>query len=74
MWNDWLKIGPLTIHGYGVMIAIGILVAFWLAEKQAEKYGLEKDRIDNFIFFVIIFGYACSKLTYCLINFQQFLK
>lgn len=73
MWNDWLKIGPLTIHGYGVMIAIGILIAFWLAEKQAEKYGLEKDKIDNFIFFIILFGYACSKLTYCLINLQQFL-
>lgn len=73
MWNDWLTIGPFTVHGYGVMIAVGILFAFWLAEKQADRYGLEKDRIDNFILFVIAFGYACSKLTYCLVNFKQFM-
>ena len=27
MFNDWFSIGPFTVHGYGVMIAIGILVA-----------------------------------------------
>ena len=37
MYNDWLTIGPLTIHGYGVMIAIGILCAFWLGERQARR-------------------------------------
>ena len=33
MFNDWFSIGPFTVHGYGVMIAIGILVAFYVAEK-----------------------------------------
>ena len=31
MFNDWFSIGPFTVHGYGVMIAIGILVAFYVA-------------------------------------------
>jgi phosphatidylglycerol:prolipoprotein diacylglycerol transferase len=30
MYNDWFSIGPITVHGYGAMIAIGILAAFWL--------------------------------------------
>ena len=32
MYNDWFSIGPITVHGYGAMIAIGILAAFWLSE------------------------------------------
>ena len=73
MYNDWLTIGPVTVHGYGVMIAIGILAAFWLADKLAEKHGLDAERIDSMIFFVIIFGYACSKLLYVITVFDQFL-
>lgn len=73
MYNNWFTIGPLTVHGYGVMIAIGILAAFWLAEKLAKEHGLDAEKIDSFIFFVIIFGYACSKLLYCITVFDQFL-
>lgn len=74
MHNDWLKIGKLTIHGYGVMIAVGILAAFALAEKLAEQKGLDRDRIDNMIFCALAFGYACAKLTYVIVSFDQFIK
>ena len=39
MFNDWFSIGSFTIHGYGVMIAIGILMAFFYGERMAKKYG-----------------------------------
>ena len=74
MYNDWFTIGPVTVHGYGVMIAIGILAAFWLAEKLAKRHDLDEERIDTFIFFVIIFGYMCSKMLYCITVFDQFLS
>lgn len=74
MFNDWLSIGPVTIHGYGVMIAIGILVAAWLAEKLCKERGLDYQNIDTFIIFVIVIGYAFSKLTYCLTVWDQFIQ
>ena len=74
MFNDWFTIGPLTIHGYGVMIAIGILAAFWLAERLAKRYNLEYEKIDTFILWILAWGWGTSKLTYCLTVFDQFLK
>lgn len=73
MYNDWLTIGNITVHGYGVMIAIGILMAFWLGEKQAKRHGLNPNEVDNLVFVVLIVGYAMSKLTYVLVNWQEFL-
>ena len=73
MFNDWFSIGPLTVHGYGVMIAVGILAASWLAAKLCKEYKLDYENIDSFIIFVIVIGYAFSKLTYCLTVFDQFL-
>ena len=74
MFNDWFSIGPLTVHGYGVMIAVGILAASWLAAKLCKEYKLDYENIDSFIIFVIVIGYAFSKLTYCLTVFDQFLS
>lgn len=71
MYNNWLTIGKFTIHGYGAMIAIGILSAFALEEKLAKKKGLDTNKIDNMIFFVIIFGYACAKILYCLVEWKR---
>lgn len=74
MYNNWLTIGNITIHGYGVMIAIGVLMAFWLGEKQAKKYGFDPGHVDNLVFVCLIFGYICSKATYCIINWKQFVS
>ncbi len=74
MYNNWLTIGPITIHGYGVMIAIGILVAVWLAEKLAKQHGLDGSKIEGIAISGVISGFFFSKVTYILTVFPQFLK
>ncbi len=74
MWNDWLTIGPVTIHGYGAMIAIGVLAAIWFSEKQAKKHNLNPSVIEPIAIVGLVVGYAFSKLTYCITVWDQFLK
>ena len=74
MHNDWLTIGPITIHGYGVMIAVGILMAYIVGERQAKKHGMDPDMVDTLILVVLITGFLGSKITYCLTNLSGFLK
>ena len=74
MFNDWFSIGPFTVHGYGVMMAVGILAAIFVAERNAKKFNLEYEKIDNFIFFSIIMGFLFSKITYILTVPKQFLS
>lgn len=74
MYNDWFHIGPVTIHGYGVMIALGILAAFYVCESLGKKHGLETEKIDNLVFICLAAGWGCSKLFYCLTNWKTFLQ
>lgn len=74
MYNDWLTIGGLTIHGYGVMIAIGILAAFWLGERLAKKTGLDAGEQDNLILVALAAGFFGSKVTYILTDIPLFLQ
>ena len=39
MKNDLFSIGPFTVHGYGLMMAIAILTAYYMVEYRAKKKG-----------------------------------
>lgn len=74
MWNDWFSIGPITIHGYGVMIAIGILFAFYIAGKLAKENGLDPTKVDGLVFACVFGGFIGAKLVYILTVWNDFLK
>lgn len=74
MWNDWLTIGPLTIHGYGVCIAVGLLLALTVACKRAKKIGLNDDIVYGIVFAAAIFGFMGAKIMYCIVEWDMFIK
>lgn len=74
MWNDILSIGPLTIHGYGLMIAIGIVCALLIAFKRAKSKGLKGDTIFNMGLVAIVFGFIGAKLLYCVVELDSFIN
>ena len=45
MKNELLRIGPFTVYGYGLMIAIGILAAYFTGEYRAKKRKLPYEHV-----------------------------
>lgn len=45
MHNELLHIGPLTVYGYGFMIAMGVLAAWFVAEQRARRLHLAYEHI-----------------------------
>jgi phosphatidylglycerol:prolipoprotein diacylglycerol transferase len=74
MYNDILKIGPLTIHGYGLMIGIGVIVALVVAAKRIKKRGLDTDFLYGLGFVSLVFGFIGAKLLYCIVEIEAFLN
>lgn len=74
MYNDILKIGPLTIHGYGLMIGIGVIVALVVAAKRAKKRGLDTDFVYGLGLITLVFGFIGAKLLYCIVEIEAFLN
>ena len=64
MYNDLFTIGSLTVHTYGLMTAIGIIVAYCTAEYRAKKNKLDDSKIFWLVIWCLVFGYICSKLLY----------
>ncbi len=74
MYNDLFSIGPLTVHGYGLMIAVGVMVAMIVGLKRAPKLGLEKDHIYNLTFYCLIFGLLGAKLLFGIVEIKKIIE
>ncbi len=70
---DLFSIGRFTVHSYGLMIAIGVIVAVILAMMRAKKMALSGDEVLNVAIIVVVFGFAGAKVLYVLENWQAFL-
>lgn len=71
---DLFSIGPFTVHGYGLMIAIGVLAAILVAEKRAPKFHLESEHIMNIAIWGVVAGVIGSKVLYWIVEFPSILE
>lgn len=74
MYNNLLTLGPVTIHGYGLMIAIGIIAAFTVSSRRAKKVGLDDEAIWTMGLIAVIFGFVGAKLLYYLTILPDIIK
>lgn len=72
MHPDLFSIGPLTVHTYGVLIAIGFVTGLMVAIKTGKKYGIDPQRIMDISFLLIIMGIIGSRIAYILMNLSYY--
>lgn len=70
---DLFSIGPLTIHGYGLMIGIGVLLCIVMGMRRAKKNGLSEDAVIDIAIFGLIAGFLGAKILYVIVEWKQFL-
>lgn len=71
---DLFSIGKFTIHGYGLMIAIGILCCVTMASYRAKKNGLDQEAIVDIGIYGVIGGFVGAKILYVIVEFKTFIK
>lgn len=71
MKNDLLTIGSITIHGYGLMIGIGFMAAYFVAEYRANKFHLNSELLFPIALWVILWGMVSAKLLYYITIFDE---
>ena len=73
MIND-IHIGSVTLHMYGLMIALGYMSALLISERRARKRGMDTDILYGIFWCAVLGGAAGSKLLFYLVNIPDILK
>lgn len=71
---DLFSVGPFTVHGYGLMIGIGVLCCIFMGMRRARKYKMREEAVIDIALFGLLAGFLGAKLLYILVEFETFLK
>ncbi len=74
MYNEILTIGKFTIHGYGLMIAIGVIVALLVGDHRAKKKGLNGDLIYGLTITTVLLGFLAARILFIITEWEGFVK
>jgi phosphatidylglycerol:prolipoprotein diacylglycerol transferase len=64
---------PLTIHYYGLIMALAAAAGFWLAARRVRKFGIEPKQAEDMLFWVILGGFIGARLYHVLSSFGYYL-
>lgn len=72
MFPELFRIGGLAIHTYGLMIAIGIILALVVVKKECQRLGVNGDKVVDILFWGIWAGIIGSRVFYILYFPEEF--
>jgi prolipoprotein diacylglyceryl transferase len=64
------NLGPF--HMYGIILAVGVLVAVWVAERRWRNRGYARDAIYDMAFWVVVWGVVGARLYHVVTDYQLF--
>lgn len=64
-----VRIGPLTIHAFGVIIAAAVLIGLEIGRRRIQRFGLDPKVGEGFAWYVIVGGFLGAHLFSVLFYF-----
>lgn len=65
-------LGPLSVHFYGVIIAVGLILAVVYALRRKEQFGLTEDDLLDGVLAIVPFAVICARAYYCIFAWEEF--
>ena len=70
----FLELGNIVIYWYSIFILIGFIIGCLILKKKKKKIGIEKEQIENFIFYTIPISLIGARIYYVLFELDYYLK
>lgn len=67
-----IQIGNFSIRWYGVMAAVGFLLAIWMMQLNRREANLNSDQASNMIFIAMVSGVLGSRIFYVIQFWEEF--
>lgn len=67
-----IKLGPLPIYWYGVIIGAGIALALILATRESNRKGLPKDTFTDLLIWAIPISIICARIYYVVFQWDYY--
>ena len=66
------SVGPLTIYYYGLIIAVGLVLAVMYCSRRSKEFGITEDDLLDGVLWVTPFAILCARAYYCAFAWHEF--
>lgn len=66
------NLGPLSVRWYGIIIAVGILLGYFVAQRALVKAGLHKDTLVDITFYSALFGFIVARIYFVIFQWPYY--
>ena len=67
-----LSIGPLSAYYYGLIIAVGLILAIGYACRRSKEFGLTEDHVLDGALWVTPFAIICARIYYVAFSWEDY--
>jgi len=67
-----IELGPLTVHFYGILIGIGVVVAAIITQRRYARFGGDPTILDSVILWTVALGFVGARLAYVSTHTARF--
>lgn len=68
----YLQLGSLTIYYYGIIIALGLLLAVLYACRRSREFGIREDDILDGVLWIVPLAIVCARLYYVAFKWEDY--
>ncbi|HFO1696072.1 TPA: prolipoprotein diacylglyceryl transferase [Staphylococcus aureus] len=68
------NLGTLSVRWYGIIIAVGILLGYFVAQRALVKAGLHKDTLVDIIFYSALFGFIAARIYFVIFQWPYYVE
>ena len=80
LFGDWeftassvaLHIGGKAIYWYGILIALGVVLALWFCMRQRTKYGISEDNLLDGVLWGVPLSVVGARVYYVIFYLSEF--
>lgn len=68
------QLGPIPIHTYGFLIALGFIVAVQVIQRLAIRSNIDPDKMQDLVFGGLAIGFLGARLVFVITRFSYFME
>ena len=73
MLPELFRIGPVSVHSYGLALDIAFLLGAFLALRQMKKRGMDSSKFIDVLLFIIVGALVGSRIVFCALEYGYYL-
>ena len=68
---QWIELGPIRLKTFAVLVASGVLLGVWLADRRVRAYGLNPAVLARASLVILLFAFPLSHITSIVLYFPD---